>query len=76
LNSFVVESWLGPVAQVKMLRSFSEKVSELETESVSVIEALLPLFVFACDVLFLTAHEALVIVMQNVEIDPVDSRLS
>jgi len=60
----------------KILHSFSEKVTKLKTELVSVVAASLSLFVFACDVFFCVACEALVITMWNVEIEPVDKRSS
>jgi len=62
-----------------MLRSFSEKVTKLKTELVSVVEASVPVCVLFCDGVFFGTREvldALVAVILKVEIDLVDSRSS
>jgi len=59
-----------------MLRSFSEKVTKLNTELVLVVEASEAFLGLLCLLLFLVALDALVVVVLNVEIDPVESRSS
>jgi len=59
-----------------MLRSFSEKVTKLNTKSVLVVEASETFLVLLGFLLFLVALDALLVVVQNVEIEPVDSRSS
>jgi len=59
-----------------MLRSFSEKVTKLNTELVLVVEVSEAIFVLVHFSLFLVAHEVHVIVVLNVEIKPVDNKSS